>query len=103
MIRSIIRCPFCDEEFFSPAEDESDTREELRLHIIEHHHITEKRYYSIRNALELKEAMNELCNEMKEAIEIFDEKIDSFRRDDIITIRKEVYYENKKQDFPRTM
>jgi uncharacterized Zn finger protein (UPF0148 family) len=79
-----VSCQFCDKKFTSSAEHESDMPEELRLHVIEHHHITAKRYYAIRDALEMKQSLNEICNEMKTAVKIFDEKIDSVRRDEIV-------------------
>ena len=81
---NIVYCPFCDREFSNSTKYRFDIEEELRLHVIEHHHVSEETYHEIRKALELKYSMNEICNKMKEAIKIFSEEIDSIARDEIV-------------------
>lgn len=84
MIMNIVYCPFCDREFSNSTKYGFGTEEELRLHVIEHHHVSEETYHEIRKALKLKHSMNEICNKMKEAIKIFSEEIDSIARDEIV-------------------
>lgn len=83
MIMIMKRCPFCGKEFFGSTEYER--QEKIRMHVIEHHHITEKTYHEVQNALKLKQSMNEICGRMRDAIKIFSEEIDSLGRDEIAT------------------
>ena len=82
MIMAMKRCPFCDKEFFSSAARDLGMPEKLRMHVIEHHHITEQKYYEIMNALELKDSLNKICCNMKDATRELWEKIETFERNE---------------------
>lgn len=84
MIMNTKRCPFCDKEFFSPTIHDLYMQEELRLLVIEHYHISEEKYYEITNAPELKNSLNTICNDMKDAIRKFAERFETLQRNETI-------------------
>lgn len=77
-------CPLCDKVLYPNPSEDGD--KELLIHVKEHHHIDEKRYYKIIAALYNYEELHNILNDILKSYTDFVEDVHEIRRNKEIAL-----------------